>query len=160
MKQNRVLITGYGAVSPFGIGADKMVAGLFAGRSCVVNIKSQLGGKSANGNCFVGAPLAETPDASNIPRKHRRNMGPLAEFAYRAAADALLHAAVPREKIGSAELGVVFSSSLGSAAALEEVFRGLSGRLAASSAPSQQFFQNHEPYLFGQCRPCPGHQRG
>jgi 3-oxoacyl-[acyl-carrier-protein] synthase II len=123
MKQNRVLITGYGAVSPFGIGADKMVAGLFAGRSCVVNIKSQLGGKSANGNCFVGAPLAETPDASNIPRKNRRNMGPLAEFAYRAAADALLHAAVPREKIGSAELGVVFSSSLGSAAALEEVFR-------------------------------------
>lgn len=123
MKQNRVLITGYSAVSPYGVGTDKMMAGLFAGRSCVVNIKSQLGGKSANGNCFVAAPLAETPDSNQIPRKYRRNMGLLAEFAYRAAADALLHAAVPREKIGSTDLGVVFSSSLGSAAALEDVFR-------------------------------------
>jgi 3-oxoacyl-[acyl-carrier-protein] synthase II len=123
MKQNRVLITGFGAVSPYGIGTDKMLSGLFAGRSCVVNVKAQLGGKSANGNCFVAAPLAETPDANQIPRKYRRNMGPLAELAYRAAADALLHAAVPQEQIGSAELGVVFSSSLGSAAALEEVFR-------------------------------------
>jgi 3-oxoacyl-[acyl-carrier-protein] synthase II len=123
MKQNRVLITGYGAVSPFGIGTDKMLAGLFSGRSCVVNIKEELGGKLANGNCFVAAPLSETPDASQIPRKYRRNMGPLAEYAYRAAADALVHAAVPKEKIGSAELGVAFSSSLGSAAALEEVFK-------------------------------------
>jgi 3-oxoacyl-[acyl-carrier-protein] synthase II len=123
MKQNRVLITGFGAVSPYGIGADKMMAGLFAGRSCVVNAKEQLGGKSANGNCFVAAPLAESPDVNLIPRKHRRNMGPLAEYAYRAAADALLHAAVPQEKIGSDDLGVVFSSSLGSAVALEEIFR-------------------------------------
>jgi 3-oxoacyl-[acyl-carrier-protein] synthase II len=123
MRPNRVLITGYGAVSPYGIGTDKMLAGLFAGRSCVVNIKPLLGGKSANGNCFVAAPLAETPDANLIPRKHRRNMGLLAELAYRSAADALLHAAVPQDKIGSADLGVVFSSSLGSAAALEDVFR-------------------------------------
>jgi 3-oxoacyl-[acyl-carrier-protein] synthase II len=100
-----------------------MVDGLFAGRSCVVNIKALLGGKSANGNCSVAAPLAETPDANQIPRKHRRNMGLLAEMAYRSAADALVHAAVPPEMIGSADLGVVFSSSLGSAAALEDVFR-------------------------------------
>jgi 3-oxoacyl-[acyl-carrier-protein] synthase II len=123
MKQNRVVITGYGAVSPYGVGTDKMLDGLFAGRSSVVNIRPLLGGKAANGNCFVAAPLAETPDASQIPRKHRRNMGLLAEMAYRSAADALAHAAVPQDKIGSPDLGVVFSSSLGSAAALEEVFR-------------------------------------
>ena len=50
-------------------------------------------------------------------------MGPLAEMSYKAAVDALKHAAVPEEKIGSPDLGVVFSSSTGSAEALEEIFR-------------------------------------
>ena len=38
MDKNRVLITGYGVVSPYGIGADKMFQGLRDNRSCVVNV--------------------------------------------------------------------------------------------------------------------------
>lgn len=123
MKKNRVLITGYGAVSPYGIGVEKMFKGLHEDRSCVVNIEDALPANLKKINCKVAAPLQETIPPQEIPRKYRRNMGPLAELAYRAAVDALEHASVPGEKIGSAELGVVFSSSTGSAVAMEEVFR-------------------------------------
>lgn len=123
MKKNRVLITGYGAVSPYGIGVEKMFKGLHENRSCVVNIEDALAANLKKINCKVAAPLQETIPPREIPRKYRRNMGPLAELAYRAAVDALEHAAVPGEKLGSPELGVVFSSSTGSAASLEEVFR-------------------------------------
>ena len=42
MRNNRVLITGYGALSPFGIGAEKMFNGLYENKSCIVNIKEEL----------------------------------------------------------------------------------------------------------------------
>lgn len=123
MSNNRVFITGYGAVSPYGIGAEKMFKGLYENRSAVVSIKEELGDNLQFFNCLVAAPLHETPDPHEVPRKYRRNMGPLAVLAYRACLDALVHAAVPEEKIGSPEVGLVFSSSTGSVDSLEEAFR-------------------------------------
>lgn len=123
MNKKRVVITGYGAISPFGIGAEKMFKGLYENRSSIVNVKEKLGINFKNPNCLVAAPLAEAPNEMEIPRKSRRNMGPLAVYSYHAASTALVHSGVPEEKIGSPELGVVFSSSTGSAASLEEVFK-------------------------------------
>jgi 3-oxoacyl-[acyl-carrier-protein] synthase II len=123
MSPNRVLITGFGAVSPYGIGAEKMFAGLYENRSAVVNIKDRLGAEAQAFHCQVAAPLQETPDPQDVPRVYRRNMGPLAVSAYRVCADALAHAAVPQKSIGSPGLGIVFSSTTGSTSAFEDAFR-------------------------------------
>jgi 3-oxoacyl-[acyl-carrier-protein] synthase II len=100
-----------------------MFQGLYDHRSCVIDVSKEYGPKLKGGNCRVAALIPETPESRKIPRKYRRNMGPLAELAFHASAEALAHAAVPQEKIGSPGLGVVFSSSTGSAQSLEEVFK-------------------------------------
>lgn len=141
MGTNRVLITGYGAVSPYGIGAEKMFAGLYENRSAVVNIKDLLGARAPTFNCQVGAPLQETPDPQEVPRIYRRNMGPLAVMAHRVCADALAHAGVPKEKIGSPGLGIVFSSTSGSAASLEEAFAAYLGDSQRALPNSGTFFK-------------------
>lgn len=141
MRNNRVLITGYGALSPFGIGAEKMFNGLYENKSCIVNIKEELGINYQNAGCHVAAPLKEFPDEMKIPRKFRRNMGPLAVMAYQAASDALLHSEVPEELVGSPELGVVFSSSSGSAASLEEVFKVYLENSAKALPHASSFFR-------------------
>lgn len=141
MKTNRVVITGYGALSPYGIGAEKMLNGLYENRSSVKNVKAEMGERLKGSNCQLAAPLAEEPNANEIPRKHRRNMGPLSELAYKAAIDALAHAQVPPEKIGSENLGVVFSSSTGSALAMEEVFRVYLGDSGQALPHSSSFFK-------------------
>ncbi len=123
MNTNRVVITGYGAISPYGIGADKMFEGLYANRSAVANVREWLGPRSSAFHCLVAAPLQENPDPRFVPRAYRRNMGPLAILAHRACVDAIAHAAVPEGKVGSPDFGIVFSSTTGSAEALEESFR-------------------------------------
>jgi 3-oxoacyl-[acyl-carrier-protein] synthase II len=120
---NRVLITGYGAISPYGIGAEKLFTGLFANRSAVVNIRDWLGARAAAYHCQVAAPLQENPDPRDVPRTFRRNMGPLAILAHRSCVDAIAHAALPGSALGSPGFGIVYSSTSGSAEALEESFR-------------------------------------
>jgi len=141
MISNRVLITGYGAVSPYGIGSEKMFNGFYENRSAVVNIKEKLRDNLKNLNCLVAAPLLETPDPLKIPRKYRRNMGPLAILAHKACLEAIIFAALPKEKIGSPELGIVFSSSTGSAAALEEAFRVYMDNTQRTLPSSGSFFK-------------------
>jgi len=123
MSDNRVLITGFGSISPYGIGTDKMMTGLYENRSAVVNIQEELGTRAKIFNCRVAAPIQGPPDPKDVPRTFRRNMGPLAVLAYRACLDAVAHAALPEGTIGSPGMGIVYSSSSGSAAALEEAFR-------------------------------------
>lgn len=123
MENNRVFITGYGAVSPFGLGAEKMFDSLYKNSSAVVNISDTLGPSLQGLNCRVAAPLPDPLDPQEIPRRYRRNMGPVAVLAHKACVDALEHGDVPGDKIGSPELGIVFSSSSGSPRSMEESFR-------------------------------------
>lgn len=141
IRENRVFITGYGAVSPYGFGVEKMFEGLYNNRSTVINIKDRLGPRLQGINCQVAAPLREPVNEKEIPRKYRRNMGPVAILAYRACADALAHASIPEDKIGAPDLGIVFSSSSGSPSSLEESFKVYLGEDKRILPSSGTFFQ-------------------
>ena len=141
MDSKRVLITGYGAISPFGIGADKMFSALYKNRSAIVNIKEESGDDFQGFNCLVAAPLQETPDPRDVPRTYRRNMGPLAVLAHRACLDAIVHAGLPEGSVGSPDLGIVFSSTTGSAASLEESFRVYLGGIQKALPSAGSFFK-------------------
>lgn len=141
MSFHRVVVTGIGVASPYGLGAEKMYEGLFGGRSAVVNIRDWLGPRAPAYHSQVAAPLAENPDPRDVPRTFRRNMGPLAILAYKTCLDAAASAAVPAAAFGSPDFGIVYSSTTGSADALEESFRTYLGDTQRVLPNSGSFFK-------------------
>jgi 3-oxoacyl-[acyl-carrier-protein] synthase II len=141
MSRHRVVVTGTGLISPFGLGAGKMFDGLYAGRSAVVNIKEWLGPRASAFHSLVAAPLAENPEPRDVPRTFRRNMGPLAILAHRSCVDAVASAAVPAAAVGSPGFGIVYSSTTGSAEALEESFRTYLEGIPGGAPNSGSFFK-------------------
>ena len=78
----RVVITGMGVVSPFGMGVEAMVAGLEAGQS---RVQRMPGWEAYKGlKSLVGAP-SEVVNEKLIPRQKRRTMGRMSIFAAQAA---------------------------------------------------------------------------
>jgi len=79
----RVVITGIGAVTPFGNGIAALMKGLEEGRSAVRRME---GWEEYTGlRSLVGAPV-EMRDEKRIPRQKRRSMGRMSIFAAQAAA--------------------------------------------------------------------------
>ncbi|MEM1165701.1 MAG: beta-ketoacyl synthase N-terminal-like domain-containing protein [Planctomycetota bacterium] len=69
MSRRRVVITGVGAVSPFGFGADALWDGLCAGRSAIGPIRA------FDGSPFPSAHAAEVPDfkaRDYVPKSYRK----------------------------------------------------------------------------------------
>lgn len=117
----RVVITGVGAISPFGQGVDKMLDAFERGDSGVSKL---LEPSYRNDQDVVPqvAGVVKDIDVSSIPRKHRRTMSPMSVHSVLAAEEALAQAAFPRELIGSARFGVVMGSTMGSVDTYESVF--------------------------------------
>ncbi len=140
MALRRVVITGTGAVSPYGVGVDRLMEALYAGRSAVVNQRSQWQERLRDLTCWVGAPVSEPLDHRLIPRKFRRSMGRVAILACLAAFEARKHARIPDESFGSGRMGVSFASTVGSIDSLERFFSSL-GRGKIEGLPATIFFQ-------------------
>jgi len=119
---NRVFITGMGAVSPFGVGLEKMVNAMENNRSATCNMKKQWEPFVPDLECWVGAPLQEPLDLKKIPRTYRRTMGLTSQMAYEAARESLENAQVTQDIRKSGRMGIVFGSTTGSAHAMTEFF--------------------------------------
>lgn len=137
----KVVITGVGAVSPFGVGVPTMMARLAAGDSAVVNMREAWEAKIRDLSCWIGAPLREKPDPKAIDRKFRRTMGPTAILGLLACQEALAQAAVPAELPGSRRMGVSFASTTGSVACMETFFAECLQNGSLRNLASGTFFQ-------------------
>jgi len=138
MKQHRVVITGTGAVTPFGHGVGVMMEGIKAGRSTVRRMDEWTryhGIKS-----LVGAP-AEVGDVKRIPRQKRRSMSPLSFFSVFAAEEALAQAGLRVEDLDPDRVGVITGSTLGSAVAINEFFEMVLPERNVEEVPAMQFFK-------------------
>lgn len=142
MRVRRVVITGTGAISPFGRGAEALVAALYAGRSGVVNFPDlgQVGGM----RCRVAALVPEI-DPKEIPRKFRRSMSALSVYATLAASDALTQAGLGEADRTSGDMGVVLGSTIGSPGTIQEFFEDYLTDRSLERMRSTLFFQimNH-----------------
>ncbi|PLX80678.1 MAG: beta-ketoacyl-[acyl-carrier-protein] synthase family protein [Desulfuromonas sp.] len=144
MAVNRVVITGVGAVSPYGIGADRLLAELFAGSSAVRNYPelATIGGMHS----FVAARVPDIEqDARKIPRKHRRSMSGQSIYALLACREALAAAGLGEEICGSGRLGLAIGSTLGSVQTSEDFFRDFFKDQSLERMKSTTFFRlmNH-----------------
>lgn len=141
MALRRVVITGLGAISPYGIGIRPLMEGLTAGSSSVISQKKEWEEKIHDLNCWVGAPLKEPLPSKTIPRQYRRTMGPTAVMAFLAVQEAIHNAQMPESTFLSGRTGVSFSSSTGSAESMTTYFKEYFESSSLKNITSGAFFQ-------------------
>lgn len=142
MRVRRVVITGMGAVSPFGRGVPALVEALYAGRSGV-SVRPELATVGGM-RCRVAALVPEI-DAREIPRKFRRSMTSLSVYATLASLEALEQAGLGETARASGAMGVVLGSTIGSPGTIEEFFADYLTDHSLERMRSTLFFQimNH-----------------
>ena len=142
MKNRRVVITGTGAVSPFGVGVECLWENLFAGRSAVKMIPSlkELGGLRSS----VAAIVPEI-DVRVIDRKKRRFMSPMSIYSCIASLEAIEMSGLADEQITSRGTGLCLASTMGSSAESESFFSELARSGSIENIKSTMFFKtmNH-----------------
>jgi 3-oxoacyl-[acyl-carrier-protein] synthase II len=138
----RVVVTGYGAVSPLGRGVKAMMEGLFARKSGVRLVPALAGVKGLRTQV---AALVQGVDPQEIPRKYRRAMSSHSVFAALAAQEALESAGVSREIRTGGRLGVCIGTTVSSPIATEECYRLYLKELGVEDIKGTLFFQimNH-----------------
>lgn len=142
MPSRRVVITGMGALSPFGRGVDTLMDALLAGRSGVVGIPELAEIKGMRTR--VGA-LVSGIDPREIPRKFRRSMSSMSIYATLAAHDAVARAGLTGEHAVGGRMGVSIGSTVGSPRTCQEFFEDFGLDNSLERMKSTLFFQimNH-----------------
>lgn len=116
----RVVITGWGALSPIGNAAGPIVAALQGGVSGV-RAMPQWGETYPDLATRVGG-VVEGFDEKAIGREHRRSMGRVALLAALAAKDAVAHARLPQELLSSGRVGLSVGQTVGSPSSTQTYF--------------------------------------
>ena len=115
----RVVITGMGAVSPYGKGVDLLIGSLIAGKSAITTL-SELAEIEGLRSWVAG--LVSGIDPKEIPRKYRRSMSKMSIYATLACQEALNQAGLKAEECSSGQMGVAIGSTTGSTQATQEFF--------------------------------------
>lgn len=138
MRLKRVVITGLGAVSPFGMGADRLFQALLAGESAIRYVPEL---EEIQGLGPRVAGLVHGIDPKDIPRKIRRTMSRMSLYALLAAQEALAQAEVDDSLRTGGRLGIVLGSTVGSVETMEEFFKDFLPRKSIEGIKSMLFFK-------------------
>lgn len=117
----RVVITGRGAVSPFGAGVGSLVDSVWQGRSGVRVMEEWRRIKGLKS--YLAAPVPELDGRSELPRAIRRTMGDMALHAALAAREAVSEAGLSESFLASGRVGTVIGSTTGSPQTYEDFYR-------------------------------------
>jgi len=141
MDLRKVVVTGFGALTPYGEGVPLMMENLEAGKSAVTNMKVEWESAVSDLNSWVGAPLQGELDAKSIPRKFRKTMGRSAIMATIGTREAIAQANLSQELLSSGKVGVSFGSSTGSVDSTERFFVESIKNRSMHQVSSGMFFQ-------------------
>ncbi|GAB4335636.1 MAG: beta-ketoacyl-ACP synthase [Desulfobulbaceae bacterium] len=136
---NRVVITGRGAVSPFGIGVAPLAEGCRAGKSAV-RVMEQWRGIKGLGS-FLAAPVPPVDAKKYLPRSVRRTMGDMALYATIAAQEAVREAGLGEEDLRSGDIGLAIGSTTGSPAEYASYYEEFLARNSIETLKSGMFFK-------------------
>lgn len=133
MNRERVVITGVGAVSPFGTGADRLWQSLLRGECGIVDMP---GREAIKGLEAAVAGLVPGVDPKAVPRVHRRTMSRMGIFAYMAALEAL--SGMPDYP---SDMGLAVGGTMGSPDTMVDFFREYLGQSGFGTIRSTTFFK-------------------
>lgn len=138
----RVVVTGMGAVSPFGQGVTAQTDSLQKGES---GISSMEGLAEITGLTPTIAGQVPSCDIKAIPRKYRRTMSPMSIFATLAAQEALNMAGLDDDHISCPATGLSVGSTVGSVQTLQSFFTQYLDGMSIEGIKSTEFFKimNH-----------------
>jgi len=135
----RVVITGRGAVSPFGLGVGLLNDGVWAQRSAV---RAMPEWERIRGlHSYLAAPVPEFDCKSLLPRTLRRTMGPMSVYAALAAKESVADAGLEEGLLTSGRVGVAIGSTTGSPTAYEDFYRRFLPEEAIEEIRSGEFFK-------------------
>ncbi len=108
--RTRVVISGMGAVSPYGPGVDLMWNNLLAGESAIKPIENfDVSGFS----CTIGGEIRDFDARDFIERKSARRMARFTQFAVAAAREAIEDAQLDLDALDRSRIGVVLGNGAG-----------------------------------------------
>ncbi|WP_027094059.1 beta-ketoacyl-[acyl-carrier-protein] synthase family protein [Cohnella thermotolerans] len=138
--QARIVVTGMGAVTPFGVGVSSFWEGIVAGRSAIVETDDEYLRQWAPAT----APAADFRPEEHLDAKQVQQLDRFAQLALVAAAEALRDAGwANSEALGAAcdadRIGIAVGNTLGGVQSLEDgsarLASGKSGRVSARLVP-------------------------
>lgn len=135
----RVVITGRGAVSPYGSGVDELVQSCWAGKSAVRAIDEWRTIKGLGS--YIAAPVPPLKVKKILPRVTRRTMGDMAIYATLAAKEAVQDAELTGEDLGSGDIGVAIGSTTGSPAEYDNYYQEFLPERSIETLKSGMFFK-------------------
>ncbi|MEW6186419.1 MAG: beta-ketoacyl-[acyl-carrier-protein] synthase family protein [Thermodesulfobacteriota bacterium] len=142
MGMRRVVVTGMGAVSPFGRGADALLEGLMANQSGV-RLHPELA--KIKGLRTRVAGLVSGVDPKEIPRKFRRSMSEMSIFAALSGQEAVDMGGISAEICAAGRIGIAMGSTVSSPLATDECYRLYLNGYTVEEIKGTLFFQlmNH-----------------
>lgn len=108
--KNRVVITGVGAVTPYGVGIDVLWRALAGGESAIRPVKRI---DLSDLPCRIGAEVPDFEPAAHIDRKEARRMDRFTQFAVVSAQLALADAGLDSHQVDAERMGVIFGTGFG-----------------------------------------------
>jgi len=138
VAQQRVVVTGLGAVTPFGCGVPVMWQALVEGRTAVRHCPMLAGLKGLR--TTVAATVPEV-DAQWIDRKKRRYMSKMSIYAIIAAHEAIRMAGLTSDALSDLRTGVCVGSTMGSTHEIEHVFGEVLKERNLEGVKSTHFFK-------------------
>ena len=136
----RVVITGYGVVTPIGYSVPEMMAGLAEG-ACATKRMPAEWNKFGPLRCQVGAPI-EVRDPKAIPRPQRRTMSTMSIIGVQATIQAMAHAGLdPADVPNNPRFGCIMGSTTGSPEAITRTYELLIGTHEYMMLGASEFFR-------------------
>ena len=109
-ERPRVVVTGIGAISPYGPGADRLWNNLLAGESAIKPIENfDVSGFS----CTIGGEIRDFDARDFIERKSARRMARFTQLAVAAAREAIEDAQLDLDTLDRSRIGVVLGNGAG-----------------------------------------------
>ena len=109
-RRPRVVVTGMGAISPYGPGVDLLWNGLLAGESAIKPIENfDVSGFS----CTIGGEIRGFDARDFIDRKSARRMARFTQFGVAAAREAIAQAQLDLDTLDRSRIGVVLGNGAG-----------------------------------------------
>lgn len=125
MTKRRVVITGMGVVSPFGVGSDKLWEGVVNGKSAVSHIENM--GDMTGHSVLIGGEIKESVfnPIDYFEPKEAKRLDKFLQYSIVAAREAVADSGIKESDIDPFRLGVIVGSAAGGFHTIEKSYEAM-----------------------------------